>query len=568
MPKAITLSGFLSIGLAGIIFIFFGLSFLPQQADEALMLAAPLGGWVLLLITGAWGKLDARDPVLLFLLCLFALFTLSAGQSDTQFVSSLTLVILSTVLAFYILFKAYKSDWILPALIIPCLGLVFLTCALGIASYAGGNFGTRLSWPFEDANSLGLLCVCSFVLCTQLWARQPTSPVIPLLLALSLFALITTQSRSSFLALIFALPFLYKSFPQKYARLMCVAVLILPLLALPFAQRLLDIPHNILPRLSTWQSALHMLFIDPLFGTGLGTFHLHYPQYRQIGDDSAGFFVHMDPLQWGVEAGLLTLVIFYAGIIGLFIYAAKSYQNLTTQLAAPLALCAAILFHAHLNYSLHIIPFLILIAYGLSQLHTTPVGKGHAAGRVLSILLLPFTLGILWAGAQHAFTLFYWNKIQAASKQGDIETTAQGLYNCLEYGDERFLGCRLYAVELALNYPQYLSPTLHAFLDQAALFNPHNPEIPYTRARLLRLENPTQPNTGLSEALSALSLSPAYFPARQLLVTIYMTQNSYEQALITLKEGRNFPLYPSQQFWLTMMERDILTKLVKGKHES
>lgn len=58
-------------------------------------------------------------------------------------------------------------------------------------------------------------------------------------------------------------------------------------------------------RLALWRATLHMIRDHLPGGTGYGTFHLFYPQYRLTGDAvSAGYMAHNDLLQLTAELGV------------------------------------------------------------------------------------------------------------------------------------------------------------------------------------------------------------------------------------------------------------------------
>ena len=72
-------------------------------------------------------------------------------------------------------------------------------------------------------------------------------------------------------------------------------------------------------RLALWRATLHLIRDHWFAGTGYGTFHLFYPQYRLRGDAvSAGYMAHDDALQLTAELGVgaaLILIILAASAL-------------------------------------------------------------------------------------------------------------------------------------------------------------------------------------------------------------------------------------------------------------
>lgn len=116
-------------------------------------------------------------------------------------------------------------------------------------------------------------------------------------------------------------------------------------------------------RFMIWGAAWGMMWAHPLTGTGLGTFYLTYPPHRPFGDISDGFFVHMDPLQFGVETGVAGMVLFYAfgaAVLWRTVAACRKAGGMEMALILPFAGLVALMINAHVNFDLYMLPALLL----------------------------------------------------------------------------------------------------------------------------------------------------------------------------------------------------------------
>ena len=186
------------------------------------------------------------------------------------------------------------------------------------------------------------------------------------LLAATAFVALLTASRGASLALMLVLPALIwlargrSDFKRKLLLLGTVigcAYLAAYLVSggANVGQRLVNTVTGGDPaRLMLMKSAWLMIQDHPWLGTGLGSFRLLYPQYRNFGEVStAGGWVHNDYLQFWQEAGLPMLLL----SLGLVAWVAWSIWK-TLRDAGPealprmgyLAAIAAILLHALVNF--------------------------------------------------------------------------------------------------------------------------------------------------------------------------------------------------------------------------
>ncbi|MRI33518.1 hypothetical protein EOPP23_11030 [Endozoicomonas sp. OPT23] len=108
-------------------------------------------------------------------------------------------------------------------------------------------------------------------------------------------------------------------------------------------------------RWKLFSSAIEMIEINPFFGSGLGSFFLIYPQYRQE-TGSYGAYVHNDYLQFLVEGGfflflfLVFILLSHVWLIGKLFF--RKIAN--TKLVILLASSFSLLVHASVNYIFYI----------------------------------------------------------------------------------------------------------------------------------------------------------------------------------------------------------------------
>lgn len=110
-------------------------------------------------------------------------------------------------------------------------------------------------------------------------------------------------------------------------------------------------------RLLLWQSTWDMIQQHPWLGTGLGSFRLLYPQFRNpLESGSGGYWSHNDYLQIWQEGGLISLLLI---LTIAFLLARLTWHELRKDDAASgerlglMAGCLAIFIHAGVNFLLY-----------------------------------------------------------------------------------------------------------------------------------------------------------------------------------------------------------------------
>lgn len=187
-----------------------------------------------------------------------------------------------------------------------------------LADYFGSRFdkGTRLFTFFGNPNLLGGFCVlitpliaASFI--DQIDKKPPLSWVLFFILVLNLATLYFTQTRGSMIAMVLSMGIFFLlsvrqkgfGFIQKNRRLVIslgsAAVLFCAALAISiyFSAGFANLTTaNI--RLFMYATTLRMIGENPFFGSGVGTFKVFYPAYR---DSSAAYRIGETQMEFRVE---------------------------------------------------------------------------------------------------------------------------------------------------------------------------------------------------------------------------------------------------------------------------
>lgn len=124
-----------------------------------------------------------------------------------------------------------------------------------------------------------------------------------------------------------------------------------------------------LARLDIWSAAVTLIRENVALGTGFGTFFLLYPSVRLPSEiHSSGLMAHADPLQFWMEAGAPTAVLFYALLIAFlwrFVRYLKSGITGRTALFVIAIFCSLLTLAAHLHLTFHLYVPSLLVAAGL-----------------------------------------------------------------------------------------------------------------------------------------------------------------------------------------------------------
>lgn len=182
-------------------------------------------------------------------------------------------------------------------------------------------------------------------------------------------------------------------------------------------------------RLDIWKAALAMIRDNLPAGTGFGTFHLYYPQYRLPEEiHSSGLMAHSDPLQFTAEMGAAAPFLFY-----LFLFFAAHRMLKAWRIRRdPLTLSlfcglAAMILHAHIDFDLYAAPILalsgLMLGWWLRQTASEiapprPPGNLRFAAFALPVLAALFIAQGFLRSEYHA------DKARAAALGGDMPSFA------------------------------------------------------------------------------------------------------------------------------------------------
>jgi hypothetical protein len=557
--------------LSGVTVFFFAflIGVFPQDAANPAMMVpfALMTGW--LLASGVLGSLPLRSSATLLLTSLWLIWTLATLRSGVPFVSEVTGIVLATLPVSYFAALSLPRDGKTIRLLFTLL--IAILCGLSVWSLADITISighdrvlTRGQGPFEDPNMLGLLLAMGTLLATAI--PLPKRSIRFSLFALLLAGTIATGSRTAALGLLLGGSVLFlltkPKIPAKIAAPFALLAIILSLatgLAGRFTSLLFG-GKEMLGRLAIWNASAEMLTISPALGIGPGVFHLAYPPHRLPADDSAGWWVHMDPLQWGIESGWIAPALFYAlcALVALRVRASHKAGTIPPLAAASAGALTCLFVGAHTAYPLYVAPFLILAGILLAVLsapeHSTPSRSQQIFGAAIAIALLC----TLWTGIRDGYTLALWNQAMTASHTRDAARFEVAVTACLDEGSRTFSDC---ASLLARAKTDSLSPPpedVLTLLDRADRVNPYGAEPDYLRARyFLKLEKPENASFSLH---SALRKNPAYWPARRLLVEILMKRKNYSEALNLLRAGKNYRVPRHMISYYKKTEQDILVR--------
>ncbi len=344
-------------------------------------------------------------------------------------------------------------------------------------------------------------------------------------------------------------------------------------------------------RFMIWGAAWGMMWTHPLTGTGLGTFYLTYPPHRPLGDISDGFFVHMDPLQFGVETGVAGMVLFYAfamAVLVRMVAACRRAGGMPMTLILPFAGLVALMINAHVNFDLYMLPALLLAALFLAAWFIESekiLGPcriaidwnriGHRA-IILSFIALFFILSPAWI-ARAGFSLHQLDRAGKYIAAGQFDAARPLIdrammvgpycYARMHYMDSLWHGRRLQAQSQSMTRSAILDGYNHAVAagDRAVSCNPYYVHALNYQAMLHFIAAPALDPDGLRKAEAvldrALAVDPLNFDVRIGLSRIYEGRGEHKRAvdiLIRMMDWRVIERYappPYIRHIVEVMER-------------
>lgn len=506
-----------------------------------------------LLMSGRLAQLDLRDPSLLLLLGLFAVWLVSSFTSVAPFNSKVTLLVLSCLPLSYLLWRDVLHHHKVQALLLGALAsltaLLSLYSAYQVFFTPEALSGHRASAPFLDANLLGLLCGMTSLLMLPISLTQPRFKIAAIgCMLICLLGLILTQSRSALIGTALgAIPLLichYTSFTrrQKHGFGLAGLLLITGIWISGLFGRFTGMAQDeeILSRISLWQAGLDMTMVHPWHGFGLGSFALVYPQFREGGvDNSAGIWVHMDPLQWGIEAGVIAPLFFYALIAYVLWMSLRRLKTLSSTQHGALGALMCLLVCVHTAYPLHVSSFMVLFTGMIAVLTPRPnvsLPSSHTQlGFGLPIMVV--LLALLWTATQAATTLSLWQSVQ--KPQAD---SAGALEKCLQQADPQFAFCKFKFIEARLATGQAADEALRLYIEDSRTDNQMLPQPDYYLGLYYLRSAPDQFDQVISAFSNSLKIDPTFWLASKRLSEFQEVTGDLAGALKTLEKAADYPI--------------------------
>ncbi len=348
-------------------------------------------------------------------------------------------------------------------------------------------------------------------------------------------------------------------------------------------------------RLEIWKASFAMLREHLFTGTGLGTFYLYYPAHRPLGDTSSmGHWAHFDALQFGVECGVLAMVLFYVVIAAWLVRGIKAWPDEThrMQIAGCMAALAALVLHAHIEFQFYIMSILIIAAVLMARLYMlttrdeerdyitlTPTPRERLIWR--GALLV--TAGLLaLTTASTAAGYYYTGRAQDVLRQGDLDGFFSAINKAYSFAPRSFTDTDLRVAAVYLDIlaqppvQMTASDRLEIYdntaklLDDAQKSNPALADIDHKRAKLYMRATDEQVPDRLQQAdhywQIALAKDPQHYIAREEYARLLISQGKAEDAYNLIQDGLRRPMNRTAQAAFQTLSAQ-LEPLVRVKHQ-
>lgn len=327
-------------------------------------------------------------------------------------------------------------------------------------------------------------------------------------------------------------------------------------------------------RVPIWRAAWMMAGDHPLLGTGIGTFHLYYPQYRLAADvASGGLMAHNDPLQFWAEMGTAAPVLFYLFIGLAVVRMARAWARRSVMGVALFCGLGILVAHSHVDFDFYVASILCvagvmlaawaretaaqdaaedtgggIIAGALPWRLPPAVAWGMTAGPVVAGLLL---LGMILAGEMQV------RRAQAYGAAGDLARFGAAVNAAGQWSGG--LSARAYVMAATvplgmLESPADLPPAERAalraqaegLLARAAALNPRMVAVPYYRAQMAEDDAAAE-----GFLVAALRLNPQHLPSRMMLRDLWHRTGRKEEAYLLLRAGLvwSYPAYDAVDYY-------------------
>ena len=550
--------------------VVFIVGMIPQAASDPWMLTSFGILCTYLLLSGRLANINLRDPVLLLLLLLWLGWVWGCIFSNVPFASEVTLLVLATLPMSYLCASLNRQRDMMKLLKAICLIMTGLATA-AIVEVLPPHGHWRAGLFFDDQNTLGAMIALVIPLSLSFYFSEENRKIkIFIYACLMLLAggLIATQSRSALLGCLVGTAIVFYKFKpaltqRSWKIILPLAVIAISLLFVTdFSDRILrNLAHDkdVMGRIAIWQSALKMAMISPLHGVGLGIFHLHYPHYKTINDNSAGIWVHMDALQWAVETGWATLAIFYA--LAGFILVKCWREKLTPVQTGAAASLLTIFIISHAGFAFHVIPILLLTGLLLAQFPPTDIVPLTRARYIVSVSLVIVLLCGIVSLTRDVPAIYFWNRSMKSYYGGNPTDFTASMQTCLEKTDPRFPGCELDGARILIQNSSNPPPETLVWLDEAQKANPMGAESDYLRAQYSLKKYPKNPEVAISFLRKSLEINPTFWMSRKQLVLLLANQGKYKAAYDALEGQRHYWLEGQIYLDVNAMEKELMERL-------
>lgn len=592
--------------IAILIFAAFWCGVFFRGFDEATfapaLLSITVAAGLALLPAGQGGWKFPKAPAAIFLGVFWAWMALSLTWSQVPYVSILFFMTIGTLpFLFFTVMQGGNADriiaWLWGSLALAAYLLAIWACLQFF--FWRDMTGSRIHHPMLNANNLAVILSMGFFLMLHYFCRSKTwgQAASGLGMVLMVIGIMATQSRGGSLGVIAGcalfVPLCWPVIRQNWRGFIvfaCVLALAISAVSLDIlvrqdgVLRLVgggDAVASIENRYMLWGSAVEMLrdqmsSFGAFFGPGLGIFYLIFPKYRNPGDISDGYFLHVDPIQFGLEMSPIASIIFYAFGIAVLVRMIRTIRlsdraNMAARIFVVVPFCGllSLMINAHVNFDLYMIPALLFGAvlmmmwyrgtegvlgqdrFFVSFKNAKPLHWAVLAPVMAGLfLLLPIWVvraGIAVKDAEAA---------SIALQQGNMDAARDAAAHAMRYGPESYY--RIYYIDalwrgrvlqelfysLDANQRRQLFDEALAALDKAMAANPYNAQAISHRALLHYVGYPRLDPNGHDRAIEilrqGLTMDPISFDMRMGLARMLELKGQQESALAVLEEGQKY----------------------------
>lgn len=568
------------------------------------LLSITVASGLALFPVGQGGWRFPKAPAAIFLGAFWAWMALSLTWTSVPYVSILFFMTIGTLpFLFFTVMQGPNADriiaWLWGSLALAAYLLAIWAC---LQFFLWRDMtGARIHHPMLNANNLAVILSMGFFLMLHYFCRLRTvgQMMSGIGMVLMVIGVMATQSRGGSLGIMAGMVLFtllcWPAIRQNWkAFIVLASVLVLVVTAISFEivstqegqLRLLgggDAPASVENRYMLWGSAVEMLrdqmsSLGAFFGPGLGVFYLVFPQYRHLGDISDGYFLHVDPIQFGLEMSPIASLIFYAFGIAVLVRMINAVRRgdrsniaARTMLVVPFCGLLSLMINAHVNFDLYMIPALLFGAVllmmwyrgtenilGEDRLSLSPSLRNRHPRHLM--VLTPVLLGLflllpIWV-VRAGIAVKDAEVASIALQQGNMDAARDAAAHAIRYGPESYY--RIYYIDalwrgrvlqelfysLEANQRRELFDDALAALDLSMKSNPYNAQAISHRALLHYVAYPRLDPNGHDRAIEilrhGLTVDPVSFDMRMGLARMLELKGQPAQALAVLEEGQKY----------------------------